>query len=131
MVKIIKGMVMKSPGKELHPDYKITIERMNEKVEVFIDNEKIAETRSAIKLLEQGYAPVIYIPKNDIKAIDLIKNKDYQCPFKGTAEIYNIKHGSHNYENAAWCYEEPYDEVLEIQGRVAFYPDKVQEIRIS
>lgn len=68
---------------------------------------------------------------NDIKAIDLIKSKDYECPFKGTAEIYNIKHGPQSHENAAWSYEEPYDEVQEIQGRVAFYPDKVQEIRIT
>jgi len=122
---------MRSPAKSRNPDYQLETERMNEKVEVFIDGEKIAETQNAIKLFEEGHDPVIYIPKNDIKAVDFVKYDDYQCPYKGSAKLYTIKHGSHEHENAAWTYEEPYDEVLELKGRVAFYPDKVQEIRVT
>lgn len=122
---------MRSPGKLTNPDYKLEIERMHEKVEVFIEGEKIAETSSAIKLIEEGHDPVIYIPKNDIMAIDFVKFDDYQCPYKGKAKIYNIKHDDHEHEKSAWTYDEPYDEVLELKGRVAFYPDKVQKIKVT
>ena len=63
---------MRSPGLSSHPEHKLETKRMNEKVEVYIDNEKVAETRDAIKLFETDYDPVIYIPKNDLKNIDLI-----------------------------------------------------------
>lgn len=122
---------MRSPGMQKNPDYQLKMERMHQRVEVFIDNEKIAETLSAIKLLEEGHDPVIYIPKNDIVAVDFEKYDDYQCPYKGSGKLYTIKHGEQKHENAAWTYETPYDEVQELKGRVAFYPDRVQEIRIS
>ena len=48
------------------------------------------------------------------------------CPFKGTASYYSFKDGA---KNAAWTYEQPYDEMLAIQEHLAFYPDKVDPIR--
>lgn len=104
--------------------------RTTEKVTVIVEGETIAETTNAIKLLESGYRPVYYIPKNDIKEVDLIKCGDYECPHKGHAELYTIRHGAKDIENGAWSYDEPLNSLQELQGRVAFYPDKVQEIRI-
>jgi len=105
--------------------------RTEEKVTVIVEGETIAETTNAIKLIESGYDPVFYIPKNDIKEIDLIKSGDYECPHKGHAEIYTIRHGAKDIENGAWSYDEPLINLPELQGRVAFYPDKVQEIRVG
>jgi len=34
-------------------------------------------------------------------------------------------------ENAAWTYEQPYDEMLAIKEMLAFYPDKVDTIAAS
>ena len=34
-------------------------------------------------------------------------------------------------ENAVWSYEDPLPEVTEIAGHLAFYLDKVEEIRLS
>lgn len=112
-------------------EHKVETERLHQKVTVFMEGEAIAETDNAVKLMETGYEDVIYIPKNDIKEIDLIKCGDYDCPFKGHAEIYTIRHGARDIENAAWSYDDPFDRLPELQGRVAFYPDKVQEIRVS
>ncbi len=106
------------------------IERMSEGVEVYLEGELIAETQNAIKLHETNQEPVIYIPKNDLKEIDLIKCGEYDSPHKGHAEMYIVKHGARDFENAAWSYDEPLATVPELRGRVAFYPDKVQEIRI-
>lgn len=114
----------------INSGHEVKTERLQEKVMVIVEGETIAETTEAIKLLETGYDPVYYIPKNDIKEIDLIKCGDYECPYKGHAEMYTIRHGARDIENAAWSYDEPFNSLPELQGRVAFYPDKVQEIRI-
>jgi uncharacterized protein (DUF427 family) len=121
---------MMSPNKE-ETKSRIHTERLSEKVLVILEGEVIAETNQAIRLEEAGHDPVLYIPKNDIKEIDLIKCGDYECPLKGHAELYTIRHGARDIENAAWTYDQPFDELQELQGRVAFYPDKVQEIRLQ
>lgn len=112
-------------------EHKIQTERVTEKVIIIVEGETIAETDYALKVTETGRDPVIYVPKNDIKEVDLIKCGDYQDPYKGHAEIYTIRHGAHDIENAAWCYDEPVRHYPELMGKVAFYEDKVQEIRIG
>ena len=113
------------------PNEVISTARLEQKVEVFLDGERIAETTSAILLYEEGYLPVVYIPKNDVINIDLMKYDEYESPRKGHAELYTITHGEKIYEGAAWSYDEPHPHVSELQGRVAFFPDRVDEIRIS
>ena len=105
-------------------------ERMDQTVEVYIDNELVAETSNAIKLYESGHDPVIYIPINDLKNIDLVKYDDYICPHKGHAELLTIKDGGEEIENGAWTYDEPFQNLDELKGRVAFYPKRVQTIRV-
>lgn len=122
---------MMSPGYTAHPDHRITTEPMSGRVEVFMDGEKIAESRRAIKLHEPNYPERIYIPREDIREVEFTKYKDYHCPFKGQAELYNVKHGSHIFENAAWSYVRPYDDVKEIKNMVAFYSNKVQLTRVT
>ena|SRR5665648_614130 len=109
----------------------VKTERIEGRVTVIVEGELIAETLNAIKLEEDGYKPVIYIPKNDLKEIDLIKSADYECPQKGHAEIYTMRHGARDIENAAWSYYAPLENLPELKGRVAFYPEKVQEIIVS
>ncbi len=110
---------------------KMKAERVSERVQVIVEGETIADTTSAVKLLESDQDPVIYVPKNDIKEIDLIKCGEYESSNKGHAEIYTIRHGARDIENAAWSFDEPNQEIPELTGRVAFYPDKIQEIRIG
>jgi uncharacterized protein (DUF427 family) len=47
------------------------------------------------------------------------------CPFKGHASYWSLKGGA---ENAVWSYEDPYDDMAAIKGRLAFYADKVDSI---
>jgi uncharacterized protein (DUF427 family) len=122
---------MMSPGYTENPQHKVSTEPMNERVEVFMDGEKVAETIDAIRVFEPGNPERIYIPREDIRGIELLKFDDYHCPFKGDAELYDVKHGSNRFENAAWSYLKPYDEVKELKSYVAFYPEKVQLIRVT
>lgn len=122
---------MLSPGISENRDYQIETRAMHERVEIFMEGDKIVETRQGLELKEKGHDPVIYLPRNEVKGVQLQKCGEYHCPFKGKAELYNVKHNSSIFENAAWSYTEPYDDVAEIRDMVAFYPGKVQDIHIT
>jgi uncharacterized protein (DUF427 family) len=53
-----------------------------------------------------------------------------ECPFKGTANYFNINVGGKKLKDAVWTYEDPYDEHLGLTERVAFYEEKVPGIEI-
>jgi uncharacterized protein (DUF427 family) len=50
------------------------------------------------------------------------------CPFKGDCAYYSIPIGGERSTNAVWTYEQPYPAVAEIDGHLAFYPDRVDSI---
>ena len=109
------------------PEHPITIEPTGERVVVRIDGAVVAETTDALTLREASYAPVQYIPIADVDA-KLLRRTDGStyCPFKGDASYYALKQGEGEIEDAIWTYEEPYEAVAEIEGRVAFYPQNVE-----
>jgi uncharacterized protein (DUF427 family) len=116
----------RAPGFERRPDHRITTGPAGVRVQVKVNGEVIADSRDAIELKETGYPNVYYIPRKDVR-MDRLVRSDHQtyCPFKGTASYYSLKDGA---VNAAWSYEEPYDEMSAIKERLAFYPRKVDSI---
>jgi uncharacterized protein (DUF427 family) len=52
------------------------------------------------------------------------------CPYKGDCAYYSIPIGGERSVNAVWTYESPYPAVAEIEGHVAFYPDRVDAIEL-
>lgn len=96
------------------------------RVRVTFKGEVIADTRNAVELKEGDYPAVFYIPRQDVRMERLARTTHTtHCPFKGDASYFSIANGP---ENAAWSYEQPYDEMLEIRDLLAFYPDKVDSI---
>lgn len=47
------------------------------------------------------------------------------CPWKGTANYYNVKVDGKEIKDAAWYYPEAKDKAKHIQNYVAFYSSKV------
>ena len=85
----------------------------------------LGETSKALELLEGGYAPVIYIPREDIAMAFLDKTSTTShCPFKGDANYYNIMAKSGPITDAAWSYEDAKDGMEAIKGYISFYPAK-------
>ncbi|GAA2330143.1 DUF427 domain-containing protein [Streptomyces violaceusniger] len=87
----------------------------------------IAETTSAVTLTEAGYPPVHYIPLADVDQTLLERTESHTyCPYKGEASYYGLTTAEKKIEDAVWFYEEPFEAVGAIAGRVAFYPEHVE-----
>ena len=111
-------------------DNPITIEPNAGRVRVLAGGKVVADTRNALTLRESDYPPVQYVPRADVDMTLLARtdNASY-CPYKGDAAYYSITAGGERAVNAVWQYRSPYAAVAEIEGRVAFYPDRVDSIR--
>ena len=122
-----------APGFKKYPKHTVTTRPAERRVQIRYQGELIADSASALEMHEthEGsvVAPVVYyLPRQDVR-MERLARSDHQtyCPFKGPASYYSVKNGP---QNAAWSYEQPYDELLAIKELVAFYPDKF-EIRAS
>ena len=103
----------------------IRIRRQPGTVTVFLDNTILAETQTALVLYEGNMSPVFYFPRKDVKMAYFTRsNLKTLCPFKGSATYFSLATAERKEDNAAWSYEDPKDNVTEIQGYIAFYNDK-------
>jgi uncharacterized protein (DUF427 family) len=104
----------------------ITTRPAGVRVRVTVGGEVIADSRDAVALKEGDYPLVYYFPRKDVR-MERLERTDHgsYCPYKGQASYFSVKGGP---ENAIWSYEEPYDEMLSIKERLAFYPNKVDSI---
>jgi len=119
---------IKVPG----PDHPITIERERNRVTVSVAGRVIADTREALILREASYPAVHYIPRKDVDMTQLERtSRQTYCPYKGECAYYSIPVGGERSVNAVWTYEAPYAAVAEIGEYLAFYPDRVEAIRIG
>jgi uncharacterized protein (DUF427 family) len=114
------------PVRQPGPEHPITIEPNPARVLVRLGETLIADTSAALTLREAGYAPVQYVPLEDVDS-SLLRSTGHAtyCPYKGDASYYTITVGEDG-ENAVWEYREPYAAVAEIKGHVAFYADRVE-----
>ena len=117
------------PGFKKYPKHRVAARPAGVHVQVKLKGELIADTRDAVALEEtpEGHvlAPVVYyIPRKDVKMDRFTRSSHTtHCPFKGDASYFSVSGGP---ENAVWSYEQPYDEMLAIKERLAFYPDKFE-----
>ncbi len=117
---------------EKYPDYVITVRPAAKRIQVVAGGETISDTERALELDESYHQPVYYLPRGDIRmdALTATAHETY-CPFKGTASYWSIQTANGILENAVWSYQDPLPEVTGIHGFLAFYADKVDEIRVS
>ncbi|MFP4274422.1 MAG: DUF427 domain-containing protein [Paracoccaceae bacterium] len=82
----------------------------------------LVESSNALELDEPGHAPVIYFPREDIAMAFLeASDRATHCPHKGDAGYFSIVTKSKTIPNAAWCYDDPKDDVAAIKGHLAFH----------
>ena len=109
--------------------HSLNVEPGGPRVLVTYRGEIIADSRDALRYDEPPYPPVYYFPRQDVNMERLERScHESFCAHKGYATYYSIKDGP---EDAVWSYEDPYDRMRAIEGRIAFYPDKVDSILIG
>ncbi|WP_245296814.1 MULTISPECIES: DUF427 domain-containing protein [Rhodomicrobium] len=120
------------PGYAKRPDHRVDLEPGPHHVQVIFNGEVIADSMAAVTVNESTYPPVHYVPLADVRQ-DVLRASDHTsyCPFKGRANYWSLDVGGKRAENAVWAYNEPYDEVAELKGKVAFYPSQVDQILID
>jgi uncharacterized protein (DUF427 family) len=117
-------MANSAPGFKNVPRSHIVTRPAGRRVRVTVSGEVIADSMDALELREGGYAPVIYIPRRDVRMQRLARtSRTTYCQYKGQAAYYSIIDGP---DNAAWSYEHPYDEMAELKELLAFYPGKTE-----
>lgn len=77
----------------------------------------LAESDSGV-VVEGNY----YFPPDSLKSEHFEKNDNTSvCPWKGTANYYDVVVGGERNADAAWYYAEPKSAAAEIKGHVAFW----------
>ena len=113
---------MKIPG----PDHPISLEASPRRIRAMFENHVIADSDDVLVLREASYPPVYYFPKDHVE-MGFFGRTDHSthCPYKGDATYWTLTMDGDIAENVAWSYESPFPSVEPIEGRLAFYPDKV------
>ena len=120
--------IIKQPDAS-HP---ITIAPNTSHIVVTLGGRTIADTRASLALREASYPPVHYIPGKDVDMSQLTRtDHSTYCPYKGDCSYYSIPAGGERSKNAVWTYEAPYPAVAQIKDYVAFYPDRVDSVKIE
>jgi uncharacterized protein (DUF427 family) len=117
------------PGYAQHPDHSVVVKPFKGRVVVEANGKVLVDTEHALELKEANYPVVYYVPRRDTRMADLVATDHHTgCPYKGQASYFSIAGGA---ENAVWSYEHPYDEVLAISEHLAFYPNRVDSIKVE
>jgi len=111
------------------PGHPITITAAPHRVRVTFAGRVVADTTRALSLMEASYAPVMYIPREDVDLTTLERSdRKTHCRYKGEASYYSIRTNHRNAQNAVWSYEQPLEAVAAIAGYMAFYRDRVDSL---
>jgi uncharacterized protein (DUF427 family) len=108
------------------PDHPITITTSDRPVTATLDGVVVASSERALVLAEASYPPVYYFPREDVELSHFTStDTESYCPYKGECSYFTVAGGERSETDAAWSYEQPYDAVSQIAGRIAFYPDRI------
>lgn len=109
------------------PYHRIDVRHSSRRVRVGWDGRVLAESSRVRLLYETGLPIRVYVPRDDLD-LDLLEPSDTVtlCPYKGVASYHSVRGAGEPGRDVAWEYREPLDEVAEVRGHVAFYPEKVQ-----
>ncbi len=117
--------VAPEPGQESVWDYPRPprIAPDSRRVEVRYAGRRLADSRTAIRILETASPPTWYVPPEDVDLEALIDSgRRSHCEWKGEAVDYDLADGP---ASIAWSYPQTYPTFARIACWIAFYPGKL------
>lgn len=122
----------KSPGHQKWPDYTVRDEPVDQEMEVKVNGEVIADSDHVIKVVEDKHPDRYYFPREDVQMDHLdASGRDTECPFKGHGEYFDVNAGGDTVDDAAWSYEDTYDEHRDLQDRIAFHANEMDAVEVT
>lgn len=96
------------------------------RVRVVLGGVVVADSRSALRVLETSHPPVLYVPLADVLpgALAPAARRTW-CEFKGAASYLDVSAGGRTERAAAWTYPDPAPGFAALRGHVAFYPGRM------
>jgi len=113
-----------SDAYERFPDYRVDLVLSAGVLRARCHDLVVAESTSALRVVETKHEPQIYFPRQDVRMqhLEPVDQTTY-CPFKGHARYWHVRVADQLSTNAAWSYEDPMDEVAGLKDYIAFYGD--------
>jgi len=123
---------VKSPGHQQHPTHRVLEKPVAGPLRASLGASTVAESADVLELDEDGNPRRFYFPRADVRMDALVPSETRtHCPFKGDARYWSLRTDGGLVEDAAWSYETPYDEHAAIAGRIAFWTEKLTDLRIE
>lgn len=114
---------MEPSGYVERPDYRVDMLRRRNLITARCGDQVLARSASTLLVDEQDHGVVVYFPEADVNFTHLVEiDHRTRCPYKGYADHWRLADGV---EPIAWTYREPYPQVAQLQGHIAFYQDRV------
>ena len=108
------------------------VEPTAEHLQVFLGGQLIADTTTAVRVLETSHPPVYYIPLEDFAPDALVAaSGSTWCEYKGKASYFDVIGGSKRAERAAWTYPAPNPGYGQLASRAALYPGKMDRCTVD
>jgi uncharacterized protein (DUF427 family) len=82
----------------------------------------VADSRSALRILETSHPPVYYLPPDDVDLALLVPASGGSfCEWKGVARYWDLVTGDERLEMVAWSYPDPAPDYRALRDHLAFY----------
>jgi uncharacterized protein (DUF427 family) len=119
-------------GHPRDPYHRIDVRPSSRRVEVVLNGKTIADSRSTLFLFETGLPTRYYLPREDVRT-DLLSPTATTsiCPYKGTARYWTADVEGKRFKDIVWAYPEPLPEQPRIKGRLCFFNEQVDALRVE
>jgi uncharacterized protein (DUF427 family)/acyl-CoA thioesterase len=110
-----------------YPGYAIDLVPFRGTARAWHDDLLIAESTSALRVLETDHVERLYFPESDVR-FELFEANDHHsiCPFKGEADYWTLTAADPAQEDVIWAYPTPLDEVAGLKGHVGVYHERLR-----
>lgn len=106
------------------PFGRIDVRRTARHIQVMHHGQVLADTTRARMLFETNLSPRYYLPIEDVRVP--LQPSDHRtiCSYKGEATYYSLMTESGEVKDAAWQYENPLADALEVKGLLSLFDER-------